>query len=339
MTTARETAETIRAARRPEDLFGSAATDSTSRQTARRRYHRLAALVHPDRVEAVDAAAAGAAFARLTELYQRWLDLDEAAFEVTGARGRHPVGALHAAGSIADVYRSGSDRVVKIPRRAAANRLLAGERNALRDIATVTAEHAWLRPYFPELVDTVDHLDSGTGEQRTVNVLAGLTDGFVTMEEVRAAYPDGLDPRDYAWMHRRLLRCLAGAQLAGWVHTAISPANVLVHPRLHGIVLVGWSFATRPGNPAAATLKSLDYPPEIRDAVSPVTDVHLAHRLMLTMLGERAPDPMRAYATGCLQADPRLRPDAADLLGEFDDLLDRLYGKRRFRPFELTKGK
>ncbi|MGW4249128.1 hypothetical protein, partial [Nocardia sp. NPDC004722] len=270
---------------------------------------------------------------------RRWLELEEADFEVTGTLGRYPVGALHATGSVADVYRSGSDRVVKIPRRAAANRLLSGERNALHDIATVTEQHGWLRPYFPELVDTVDHLDSATGEHRTVNVLAALTDEFITLEDIRAAYPGGLDPRDYAWMHRRLLRCLAGVELAGWVHTAISPANVLVHPRLHGIVLVGWSFATRPGQPAAATLKSLDYPPEIRDRVSPATDVYLAHRLLLTMLGDRAPAPMRAYAAGCLQSDQRLRPDAADLLDEFDDLLDRLYGKRRFRPFELTKGK
>ncbi|AYF74420.1 hypothetical protein D7D52_11750 [Nocardia yunnanensis] len=339
MTTARETAETIQAAQRPEDLFGSAATDSTARAAARRIYHRLAAQVHPDRVEAVDAHLAGAAFARLAVLYRQWLELDEAAFEVIGAHGRYPVGALHARGSIADVYRSGSDRVVKIPRRAAANRLLSGERNALRDIAAMTAEHAWLRPYFPELADTVDHLDSATGEQRVVNVLTALTDGFVTLEDIRTAHPGGLDPRDYAWMHRRLLRCLAGARLAGWVHTAITPTNVLVHPRQHGIVLAGWSFATRPGHPAAATSKSLDYPPEIGAAVSPATDVYLAHRLMLTMLGDRAPAPMRTFATGCLQDDPRLRPAAADLLDEFDDLLDRLYGKRRFRPFELTKGK
>ncbi|WP_405493517.1 hypothetical protein [Nocardia sp. NBC_00511] len=343
MTTVQDTAETIQKARRPEDLFGTAASDSATRDAARRYYHQLAAIIHPDRVGTRDVAVAAGAFARLADLYQRWLDTDDTAFEVTGARGRYPVGTLHARGSITDVFRSGTDHVVKIPRRPAANRLLAGERNALRDIATVAAEHDWLRPYFPELVDTVDHIDAATGEHRTVNVLGALTDGFVTFEEVRAAYPDGLDPRDYAWMHRRLLRCLAGAALAGWVHTAISPANVLVHPRQHGIVLVGWSFATRPGNPAAATMKSLDYPPEIRDAVSPATDIHQAHRLMLTMLGDRArdsdTDAMRAFAAGCLQTDPRLRPDAADLLGEFDDLLDRLYGKRRFRPFELTKGK
>ncbi|MFD0000063.1 hypothetical protein [Nocardia sp. NPDC127526] len=339
MTTVRAIAETIRAAQRPEDLFGTAASDSADRQRGRREYHRLAALVHPDRADAGETAAPNSAFARLAELYQQWLDAGAPELEVRGAHGRYPLGALHARGSVADLYRSGAEHIVKIPRRAVANRLLAGERNALRDIAIVAAEHEWLRPYFPALVDTADHADSATGEHRTVNVLGALGGEFVTLERVRQAYPRGLDPRDYAWMHRRLLRCLAGAALAGWVHTAISPANVLVHPRLHGVVLAGWSFATRPGRAAAATIGALGYPPEIRAAVSPATDVYLAHRLLLTMLGDRAPAPMRTYATGCLQTDPRMRPDAADLLGEFDDLLDGLYGQRRFRPFELPKGK
>ncbi|MGV9414812.1 hypothetical protein ACWDOP_33335 [Nocardia sp. NPDC003693] len=338
MTTVGDTAEEIRAARRPEDLFGSAATDSAARVAAKRRYHRMAAVVHPDRVDRADAELAATAFARLARLYRQWLATGPATIELTGKYATHPVGELYARGSVADVYHCGSDRVVKIPRRAVANRLLAGERNALRDIASTAAGHEWLRPYFPELVDTVDHHDAATGEHRAVNVLTAHIDGFVTLEQVRAAYPGGLDPRDYAWMHRRLLRCLAGAALAGWVHTALTPANVLIHPRQHGVVLAGWSFATRPGAPAAATLGALDYPPEIRDAVSPATDVYLAHGLMLTMLGDRAPAPMRTFAAGCRQSDPRLRPDAADLLGEFDDLLDRLYGQRRFRPFELPKG-
>ncbi|QLY29072.1 hypothetical protein [Nocardia huaxiensis] len=338
MTTVRDAADAIRAARSPEDLFGSAARDSTDRQAARRRYLRLAHLVHPD--HGADNGGDGTLFARLDELYREWLTLDAegTAFSVTGTHGRYPVGAVHARGSVADLHLSGAGHVVKIPRRAAANGLLATERNALRDIATVTAEHRWLRPYFAELADTADHFDPRTGEHRSVNVLAALTGEFVSLAEVRAAYPDGLDPLDYAWMHRRLLRCIAGAALADWVHTAIAPANVLIHPRLHGVVLVGWSFATRPGTPAAATLGSIDYPPEIRAAVRPETDVYLAHRLMLTMLGDRAPDPLRTFASGCLQDDPRRRPEAAALLGEFDDLLDRLYGKRRFRPFALTKG-
>ncbi|WP_330179883.1 J domain-containing protein [Nocardia sp. NBC_01503] len=338
MTTVRDAAQTIRTATRPEDLFGSATADSDSRTQGRRRYHRLAAQVHPDRAAPGEIDLAHTAFERLAEMYRQWSEADAAGMRVTGARATYPIGALHARGTVADLYRSGPDRIVKIPRRTAANKLLAAERNALRDIAIVTGEHEWLRPYFPQLVDAVDHRDLDTGAHRTVNVLNALNDGFVTLEQVRAEYPDGLDPRDYAWMHRRLLRCVSGAALAGWAHTAISPANVLIHPRQHGVVLVGWSFATRPGTPVAATFGSIDYPPEIHDEVSPATDVHLAHRLMLTMLGRRAPTAMRTFAAGCMQPDPRLRPEPADLLGEFDDLLDRLYGQRRFRPFELTKG-
>ncbi len=330
----------IREVRRPEDLFGTAATDSGVRCAGRRIYLHLAAALHPDRVPAAQTVAATEAFVRLGELYRAWLTGERVggAFEVSGAQGRYRLGTQYARGSVADLYRAEPDVIVKIARRPAANRLLAGERNALADIAALTAGHTWLSAYFPRLVDAVDHTDSATGAVRAINVLDSLTDGFVTLAQVRAAYPGGLDPRDYAWMHRRLLRCLSGAAAAQWVHTAITPGNVLIHPRLHGVVLVGWSFATRPGRPAAATLPAIDYPPEIDDGVSPRTDVYLAHRLMLTMLGARAPVPMRAFAQGCLQSAPRMRPEARTLLDEFDDLLDRMYGPRHFRPFQLSKG-
>lgn len=337
MTTTREAAAAIREVRRPEELFGAAPTDSAARRSAHRTYLRLAAALHPDRVPAAEAERATAAFVRLGELYRSWLAAGQT-FEVCGGRGRYRLGAIHARGSVADVYRTDSAAVVKIARRPAANSLLANERNVLTDIAALTGEHEWLAPYFPCLIDTVDHTDTDSGEVRAINVLDALTDGFVTLAQVHAAFPRGLDPRDYAWMHRRLLRCLAGAATADWVHTAISAENVLIHPRLHGVVLAGWSFATRPGRVPAATPASIDYPPEIGTAVCPRTDVYLAHRLLLTMLGARVPAPMRAFAEGCLQSAPRLRPDARTLLDEFDDLLDRLYGARRFRPFELPKG-
>ncbi|WP_025347796.1 hypothetical protein [Nocardia nova] len=338
MTTTSDAMTAIREVRRPEDLFGAAATDSGARRAGHRIYLRLAAALHPDRVAVEQVVAATDAFVRLGELYRGWLAAAPGTFEVAGAHGRYRFGAPYARGSVADLFWAEPDAIVKIARRPAANRLLAGERNALTDIAAFTAGHRWLAPYYPRLLDAADHTDSVTGAVRAVNVLDPLTDGFVTLAQVHAAYPDGLDPRDYAWMHRRLLRCLAGAEAAQWVHTAVTAENVLIHPRLHGVVLVGWSFATRPGRPAAATLTTADYPPEIGDAVGPRTDVYMAHRLMLTMLGARAPDPLRAFAQGCLQSAPRLRPEARTLLGEFDDLLDRMYGRRRFRPFHLPKG-
>lgn len=330
----------LREVRCPEDLFGAGATDPESRRAGHRVYLRLAAALHPDRVPAAQAMAATDAFVRLGRLYRGWLAAASVseAFEVVGAHGRYRLGAAHARGSVADVFRAEPDVIVKLARRPLANRLLAGERTALTDIAAWATGHSWPAPYFPRLLDAVDHTDSAAGDVRAINVLNSLTDGFVTLAQVRAAHPDGVDPRDYAWMHRRLLRFLAGAAAAQWVHTAVTAENVLVHPRLHGVVLIGWSFATRPGRPAAATRTTIDYPPEIGEAVSPRTDVYLAHRLMLTMLGARAPAPMRAFAEGCLQPAARLRSEAHTLLDEFDDLLDRMYGRRRFRPFHLPEG-
>jgi hypothetical protein len=63
-------------------------------------------------------------------------------------------------------------------------------------------------------------------------------------------------------------------------------------------------------------------------------DIHQLHTLMLDLLapGEHA---QIAYARGCLQENPRMRPSADALLDEYDDLIGRLYGRRRFRPFAL----
>ncbi|MBJ8345091.1 hypothetical protein [Antrihabitans sp. YC2-6] len=336
----RATTEAIAAiteARTPEDLFGVGAGTSDAVRAAKRAFHRLAFLVHPDRVAHGEKVAAAVAFTRVAELYERWQVRSDGGVRFVGAHGEYALGALHARGAVANVYRSGSATVVKIPRKPNANMLIANERAALADLAALAADHTWLAPYFPRLVDRATHVDSASGQTREVDVLAAMVDGFVPLSAIARAYPDGLDQPDYAWMHRRLLRAVAGAHATGWVHGAIFAENVLIHPELHGVVLVGWSFATRPGGALAATVRSGTYPPEVRAglAVSPETDVYMVNALMLAMLGDRAPDPIRAFAIGCMQDNPRLRPTAADLLEEYDDLLDRTYGKRRFRPFAM----
>jgi len=53
-------------------------------------------------------------------------------------------------------------------------------------------------------------------------------------------------------------------------------------------------------------------------------------------MGERRPARLAAFAAGCMLANPSRRPqDAWRLLAELDELLERLYGPRTFRPFAL----
>ncbi|AII10644.1 hypothetical protein EP51_41160 (plasmid) [Rhodococcus opacus] len=354
MKTMTEALDVVGAAIVPSDLFGPITHDMAAQNAARRRFHRLSVLIHPDRVGPAYAARAAAAFTRASDLYRRWQAAASSTNSATaivldGSRGSYRLKMRHARGSIADLHHAtasgGAGVVIKVPRNVSSNTLIDAEMAALTEIAaSAEGGNDWLRAYFPQLIDHLTHADPVTGARRQVNVLDSLSTGFVTLAEVQAVYPDGLDPRDWVWIHRRLLRALAATDRAGWVHTAVTADNVLIHPERHGVVLAGWSFATRPGTAPLATIPSLreHYPPESSTGApaTPAWDVYMAHQLMLTMLADTAPDRLRTFALGCMQPQPSLRPDAVDLLDEFDDLLDTLYGRRRFRPFTMptTKG-
>ncbi|MEV4256834.1 molecular chaperone DnaJ [Spirillospora sp. NPDC049652] len=367
----------------PADVFGEAedglAADAEVEADAEaaRLYRRLARLVHPD------ATPDGSSrhFARLSEL---WHDYNAARMPVmeVGAH-RFRLGETLASGDVAELYAAehwtaatsansgraanargrrapdgrgrgapdgreagaadgrGRRVVVKMPRHPADNDLMSREEEALRTLRRDGDRK--FRAYAPELVTAFRHRDPGTGETRRVNVLAPL-DGFVTFAEIGAAHPDGLDPRDAAWMWRRLLVALGFAHQAGVVHGAVLPEHVLVHPGEHGLVLADWCYSvTRPGGrvPAMVGRHADLYAPEIpaREPAVPATDVFMASRCVARLMGRRAPAAMRRFVAGCVLPAPHRRPrDAWRLLAELDELLDRLYGPRTFRPFTMPSG-
>jgi hypothetical protein len=332
MFTAAEALELVESARSAEDLFGPRTTDPDRRRQARRRYHALASVLHPDVAGPADRRA-HAASATLTRLHHEWTH--EVRVELRTRTGVYRIGEPFAVGSIANLYEAEGPHVVKVVRNPALTPLLHGEWHALRQLERFTDRHQWLRPFYPRLLDTSGEVTKGS---RAFTVLDPLREGFVTLRDVQNAYPHGLDGRDYAWMHRRLLKALAGAHRIGLVHGAVTAENVLVHPEQHGIVLVGWSFAVESGQRLLATSRTITYPPEVQagQPVTGATDVHMAHTLMLGLVRD---DEHRqiAFARGCTQDRPERRPDAADLLGEYDDLLEELYGPRVFRPFALPQ--
>lgn len=337
MTTADEVRDEVLGAAGPEDVFGPRSDDPAAVRAARRTHRRYAFLLHPDR--AGDRGDTTGAFVRLEELYRDWSSTPAARPRATrvvviGRVDAYIVGDVLAQGSVATVYRS-HGVVLKTARRPVSNRFLENEREAYRALAAMTRTNEWLRPYYPRMLD-IGAIAGPDGQIRQVNVLSDLTDGFVTLADVRRAYPQGLDGRDWAWMYRRLLRALAGAHLAGLVHGAVVADNVLIHPERHGVVLAGWSFATRADTRLPGQIRSGSYPPEAL-AGGPVTgksDIFQLHTLMIDLLAPTERDQI-AYAHGCLQDNPRMRPAADALLDEYDELIGRLYGRRQFRPFTL----
>jgi hypothetical protein len=193
----------------------------------------------------------------------------------------------------------------------------------------------------PRLVEDFRHRDAATGAERQINVLA-TAPGLHDLDEVRRAYPDGLDARDVAWMWRRLLVALGLAHRAGVVHGAVLPPHVLIEPDGHGVVLVDWCFSAPVGGTVPALVPGYDarwYPDEIprKRPCGPGTDIAMASGCMSWLMGPRAPRELHDFARGCRQRPLDARPDDAwRLLRELDEVLDRLYGPRTFRPFTLN---
>jgi serine/threonine protein kinase len=253
---------------------------------------------------------------------------------MTTRRGSYRVGALVAAGDIANLY-AVDGALLKLPRLPADNDLMAAEARALTRLAADGDPK--YRAYAPRLIESFTHEDPAK-VRRTANVIERQP-GFVSLAEVARAYPAGLDPRDAAWMWRRLLTGLGWAHRAGVVHGAVLPAHVLIHPAEHGLVLIDWCYSVAPGERIGALVAEHRdlYPPEVteRRAAGPATDIYQATALMRRLIKD-PPPAMRRFADGCLYPAPRMRPqDAWALLAELDELLENLYGPRTFRPFTI----
>ncbi|MEU9000143.1 molecular chaperone DnaJ [Streptomyces caniferus] len=326
----------LAAARRPADLFPA------DHAAAVRTHRRLARLLHPDTAPPGQRPDAEAEFARLDALWQQHTAATRPT--LTTRRRTYTLGATLTTGDLAVLreatYEQDGTRhraLLKIPRTVTDNDLMEREARALDRLARHGDPRH--RAYAPRLLESFRHRDPDTGGERRVNALVP-PDGFHTLAEVHDAHPGGLDPRDAAWMWRRLLAALGWAHRAGRVHGAVLPEHVLVHPGLHGLVLVDWCYSTAPGDrvPALVERHRAAYPPEVtgRRPATEATDIHLASHTMATLMGERTPKPMRAFLRGCtLPAEARRPHDAWQLLAELDALLDRLYGPRTFRPFTM----
>ncbi|WP_077000113.1 serine/threonine protein kinase [Variovorax sp. KK3] len=137
-----------------------------------------------------------------------------------------------------------------------------GARVLVREAAALNALQALSVPgaaYFtrrlPQPVGT--GLAEGWSDgSRDALVLRHPTGFWGSLEAVRANQVQGIDPRHAVWLWRRMLEVLAFVHDAGWSHGAIAPEHALVHPRNHGVLLIGWSQA-RPNASRAAAARDL----------------------------------------------------------------------------------
>lgn len=356
----------------PEDIFGTlVGTPDEMRQAGKKIYDRFARITHPDKHRnEEDKATAGKTFVVLTAFWEaaqqkikKGIYGDRSAgngdpVTVHTRKREYVVEGILSRGDFCTLYHcyypEGGDRthgVFKVARDPRNNDRVKNEARVLKVLFS-DKENEALRPFVSEWVDSFSYRDSGSSLIRQVNVLSWL-EGFYSLKEVMSYYPNGVDPRDMAWMWRRLLVALGFAHNNGVIHGAVLPKHVLIHPEKHGLVLVDWSYAVLDPETSGERLQMINseyeqwYPPEIADIgiPTPGLDIYMGARCMVYLLGgdpvtgnlpTLVPKAIRAFLRGCMLPGPRQRPsDAWSLKEEFDELLERLWGRRRYHPFAI----
>ena len=248
-------------------------------------------------------------------------------------------------GDLCDIYKGlldGKTVVIKVGTSAAD--LIKAEAATLRKMYE-SKDIKSFGKYLPKLIDTI----KVNGKIANIFELAPKT---FTLEQVIAAYPDGLDGKTVAWMWRRMLEVCSWAHGMRIVHGAIVPSNILISPEDHGLILLDWCYSVSFNSPGKAYVDSYkDYfPPELfrRLPLAGGSDLYMIAKCVQALFAgdlytkkwKNLKDPKLGLMTGvadsCLLASPRSR--ASDTWGVYEALaknLVKLYGPPKFIPFEM----
>lgn len=259
-------------------------------------------------------------------------------------------------GDLANVYRcrfivNGREveGVMKIGRDARSNQPLRNEARVLEQLHAGDRERRF-HAFLPLAEESFAYCQDAPSEARQANVLRvhvsiASVDELYTLEEVRRCHPNGLDPRDMAWIWRRLLSILGFVHAQGFIHGAVLPSHVVIEPKEQKLLLVDWCNVVRRGE-ALQTIAG-GYRPwydsgtaRLGRPATELLDISSAARCMIDLVGGDAinteyppdfPPALKAYFGRCFTGSP----DAWRLLDDFDRLIEALWGKRTFRVLDM----
>ncbi len=350
MSTAARQIERALHASAPEELFGAlAGTRADKLGTLSHRYRELAHVIHPDRASDRERDAATRGLCRVNALrraaehkielglYGDGAAVGESATIRTKRRLYNTLGPV-ISGDVCDLHPADGDDpanprvVLKVARSADDNDLLDAEATTLRALfgKEKTAPRFLLQ--LPALLDSMtmeDGLRANVmplfGEHRALTLVRGH-----------------VDVRDVIWIAKRLLSVLGFVHTRGFVHGAVLPPHVLVHPITHGAVLTDFCYAVTRGEkiPALSPAHRALYPGEVLrgEPAEPGTDLFMAAKTLTWLLPASAPRELRDFLATCTHEKLARRPDDAWALHEeLDRLATRLLGKPVYRQLMLPE--
>lgn len=267
-------------------------------------------------------------------------------------------------GSISTVYRCRFyegpreiEAVLKVARDAKVNGLIGAEGAMLHRLHAADPNNRYT-PFLPYAQAMFAIGEGPAVPSRQAVVLryhpgiASPSDELYSLVDVRAAFAAGLDVRHMAWIWRRLLTVLSFIHSQDIMHGQVLPPHILIEPREHKLVLIDWTCAVHLPSSAGRPLPVIAGPfagwfrKELASRKPPSTalDIALGARSMIDLVGGDALSgrwpasvdaALQRYFSRCISLGPSARPDAGQLLADFDRLIAALWGPRTFAPLVL----
>lgn len=262
-------------------------------------------------------------------------------------RGRYRDLRLLAKGEVCRVYRAEMEEIATEQRREVALKIATAQDARLsmqNEVGTLRLLHEGAGTYAKHLPQVLDQFRTAEGLPGTV---FDFLDGY-TLEQLRARFPQGVEPRHGLWILRRCLSALGYVHSRGLLHGHLTPAHILVRPQDHNIWLLGWSHAIqRPGETGQGfQVRDPIYgPPEAHNGKSPLpaSDLWSLARCMIWLLGgdpasetlpAAVPERLERFLRFLLKESPVQRPqDAWELYRALEKIRDELFGPHRFVEF------
>ena len=124
---------------------------------------------------------------------------------------------------------------------------LQSEADVLSQLQTIkSSDAAYFSQRFPQLVGV--GIAETQASKRPVLVLRHLPGYWGSLADVLHSMRPGhtgINPRHIVWIWRRILDILAFVHANGWTHGDLAPDHLLIHPRDHGVLIIGWVHAKK----------------------------------------------------------------------------------------------
>ncbi len=331
-----EQLDKILTAKTAEELFG----DLTNKTEITVVYRKLARNSHPDMFsDSRDKLKAQQAFIHLSNLWESIGKVSKKHEDIiVTKKHEYHLGNILTKTEMFTIFNATYDAGYKNAELFVTNNpkdtdLAAAHIKALKKIKTdVNPEYL---PYFPKIIENLRYRQGSV--EKTI-IAAEKLDGMYSLREVTERYPEGINAKDVAWIFRRVLVALGNTHEIGLVHGSPNLDSLWIHPELHGLILNNWEYSVDIGDnlKALPQIFKTDYPESVfqKKPVDYKLDLMLAAKTMQKLLRPDAPKQINIFFKGCTLAST---PLAADLLYEFDQLLTRLWGERKFHHFTMEK--